>query len=116
MTQGVGESASSPCGLMQDPAQLQGQQEVRQPSVLGGCGGEAKEECWDGISRNGGAAACAAANGRPLIVLTISRREQRVRRERERRRDRAGALGTGEESGTESESGKDQNGGAAAPG
>ena len=91
VTQGVGEIAYCPSGLMQDPAQLQGQQEVRQRSVLDGCGGEAEEECWDGISRNGGAAACAAANGRPRIILTMSRsREQRIRTERAREKERPG--------------------------
>ena len=58
---GTGESASRPVGLMQDPVQLQWQQMKRQQMVLDGCGGEAEEECWDGSSRNGGAAACAAS-------------------------------------------------------
>ena len=111
---GAGEIVFGHRGLMQDSVQLQGQQKKRQQMVLDGCGGEAREESRNGYGENGGAAARAAAGERPLIVLTISRKEQRIRRERERRRDKAGALGTGEESDTESESGEDLNGGAAA--
>ena len=73
----------------------------------------AHHKCWqvcgDGGSKNGGVAACAAANRRPLVILPMSRqREQRARREREQRKDRFG-----EESGTDSEE-EDPNGEAAA--
>ena len=113
----AGKIVSCQRGLIQDPAQLQRQQGMRQQGMLGACDG-AEEECWDGSSRNGGAAACAAANGRPRIVLLTSRkREQRNRRESERRRERRGTVepveGIDEESGTDSE-GEDPNGGAAA--
>jgi len=86
---GAGENALGPRdgpqdGLMQDPAQLQGQQGKRQQMVLNGCGGEAEEECCGEDSRNGGAAANAAANGEPVrqrlpMVAAISRRKKHVR-------------------------------------
>ena len=60
---GAGEIVFGHRGLMQDSVQLQGQQKERQQMVLDGCGGEAGEESRNGYGENGGAAACAAANG-----------------------------------------------------
>jgi hypothetical protein len=113
--QGAGEIVFHPGGLIQDPAQLQGQQVERQQLVLDGCCGEAAEEGCNGSSKNGG----AAAGERPLVIFPMSRRRERTRREKERMRDRGGRLSMreideeSEESGTESEE-EDLNGGAAA--
>ena len=75
---------------MQDTAQLRERQEEEQQLVLNGAGcrgEEAEEECWDRTSRNGGAAARAAAGERPLMMSPVSwKRVQRNRREEERRR------------------------------
>ena len=60
---GTGESVffqgGSGDGMMQDPAQM-AQERLERVEVLAGCGGEALRERYYG-SRNGGAAACAAA-------------------------------------------------------
>ena len=113
VSMGTGESASRPIGLMQDPVQLQWQQMKRQQMVLDGCGGEAEEECWDGSSRNGGAAACAAASERPerqrLPVVAAFSRKRPVRMAPVMR---SGAADS-EESSEESEE-DGENGGAAA--
>ena len=79
--------------------------------VLDGCGDEAEEECWDGSNTNGGAAACAAAGEKPMIMFPV-RVQSRVRRARrvEERRRKLEVIG---EDGAESEE-EDQNGGAAA--
>ena len=115
--QGAGEIVFRPGGLVQDPAQLQGQQKERQQMVLNGCSGEAAEECCNGSSRNGGAAACAAAGERPLIIFPMSRGRERNRRGRERVSDRMDRRGEIDEESEErrTDSGEeDLNGGAAA--
>ena len=63
---GAGEIVFCQRGLMQDPAQLQGQQEMRQQTVLDGCGG-AKEESWD--ASMGTTEMEAAAGERPLMMF-----------------------------------------------
>jgi hypothetical protein len=98
---------------MQDPVQLQWQQMERQQMVLDGCGDGAEEECWDGSSKKGGAAACAAAGEKPMVMFPV-RVQSRVRRARRvedlERRRKLEVIG---EDGAESEE-EDQNGGAAA--
>ena len=109
---GTGEVGPRPGGLMQDPVLLQRmavqQKEKRQQTVLGGCGGEAAGIfCHDG-SRNGGAAARAAASGRLPVVMAASRQ----RSARAGFQELADRSESGEDSGAESEGG-DPDGGAA---
>lgn len=117
---GAGENALGPGdgpqdGLMQDPAQLQGQQGKRQQMVLNGCGGEAEEECCGEDSRNGGAAANAAASGEPvrqrLPMVAAVRRRRTIRMAPT---VRSGGTDSSSEESSEDSEGGDLDGGAAA--